>query len=97
MGADEQAQDNSAAETDTTVSTFTSHIRVEMKQETEEKKAEDGTVYYTTSYTYPIIHIAEIVNGNDDAIAKINADIRARVEDVMADTANEEGATEEGA
>ncbi len=95
VGADEQAQDNNAAETDTTVSPFTSHIRVEMKQETEEKKAEDGTVYYTTSYTYPIIHIAEIVNGNDDAIAKINADIRSRVDSFLADTEIEEWAKEE--
>lgn len=94
VGSDGQAQDNGASETDTSVSTFTSHIRIEMKNETEEKKAEDGTVYYTTSCTYPIIHIAEIVNGNDDAVEKINADIRSRVNSFLADTEIEEWAKE---
>lgn len=81
-------------ETDTTVSTFPSHIRIEMKSETDEKKADDGTVYCTTSYTYPVIHIEGTENGNDDAITKINADIRSRIDSFLANTAVEEMAKE---
>lgn len=93
VGTDGQTHDYDAAETDTTVSTFTSHIRIEMKHEAEEKKAEDGTVYYTTNYTYPILHIAKNIS-NDDAVAKINADIRSQVDSFLANTEIEEWARE---
>ena len=50
-------------ETDTTVSTFPSHIQIEMQSEKKDLTADDGTIYYTTSYVYPVISI----EGNADA------------------------------
>lgn len=75
-------------ETDTTVSTFPSKIHIEMKSETEEKTADDGTVYLTRSFTYPAVTI----EGNDDAAGKINADILSRIDAFKANTEIEEWA-----
>lgn len=77
-------------ETDTTVSTFPSNIHIEIKTEEEEKTADDGTVYFTRSFTYPVVTI----EGNDDAAGKINADIRSRIDAFKAGTEIEEWAKE---
>lgn len=77
-------------ETDTTVSVFPSHIRIEMQHEEEDLTADDGAVLCTTSYTYPVVSI----EGNDDAAEKINADIRSRLDSFVADTEVEEWAKE---
>lgn len=92
--SEEPATDNANTENDTYVSTFTFPIRIEMKSETQESTADDGTVYYTSSYTYPILHVAKVTNGNDKAVEKINADIRSRVDSFLADTEIEEWAKE---
>lgn len=77
-------------ETDTTVSVFPSHIRIEMQREEEDLTADDGTVLCTTSYVYPVVSI----EGNVDAAEKINADIRSRIDSFVADTEVEEWARE---
>lgn len=77
-------------ETDITVSTFPSHIRIEMQHKEEDLTADDGTVLCTTSYVYPEVSI----EGNDDAAKKINADIRSRVDSFLSNTEVEEWAKE---
>ena len=77
-------------ETDTTVSTFPSHIQIEMQSEKEDLTADDGTIYYTTSYVYPVISI----EGNADAAEKVNADVRSRIDSFLANTEVEEWAKE---
>ncbi len=49
--------------------------------EKKELTAEDGTVYYTSEYSYPVVSI----EGNTAAADKINADILAQMETVRAD------------
>ncbi len=77
-------------ETDTTVSTFPSHIQIEMQSEKKDLTADDGTIYYTTSYVYPVISI----EGNADAAEKVNADVRSRIDSFLANTEVEEWAKE---
>lgn len=77
-------------ETDTTVSTFPSHIQIEMQSEKEDLTADDGTIYYTTSYVYPVISI----EGNADAAEKVNADVRSRIDSFLDNTEVEEWAKE---
>lgn len=79
-----------SSETDTTVSTFKSHITLETKSGNEEKTADDGTVYLSKSYSYPVVTI----EGNDAAAEKINADIQSRVDSFMEATEIEEWAKE---
>ncbi len=86
----ENAAEISSPETDTAVSILESNIKIEMKNEEEEKTAENGTVYLTRSWTYPVISI----EGNDAAAEKINADIRSRVDSFRANTEVEEWAKE---
>lgn len=87
-GAPENDAETASPETDITVSNVESNIAIEMKEETHEKSAEDGTVYLTRGYAYPIVTI----EGNNDAAEKINTDIRARIDSFLADTAIEEWA-----
>ena len=49
--------------------------------EKKELATEDGTVYYTAEYSYPVVSI----EGNTAAADKINADILAQMETVRAD------------
>ncbi len=49
--------------------------------EKKELTTEDGTVYYTAEYSYPVVSI----EGNPTAAEKINADISAQMETVRAD------------
>lgn len=86
----ETGENTGGSETDTTVSTFDSHITIETKNTTEEKTADDGTVYLTKSCSYPVIAI----EGNDAAAGKINADLQSRIDSFMADTEIEEWAKE---
>lgn len=77
-------------EIDTTVSTFPSPVRIEMRSEEEELTADDGTLLCTTSYACPVVSIED----NADAAEKINADIRSRIDSFLADTEIEEWAME---
>lgn len=86
----ESAAETSGLETDTTVSILASNIKIETKNEEEEKTAENGTVYLTRSWAYPVVSI----EGNDAAAEKINADIRSRIDSFKANTEVEEWAKE---
>lgn len=86
----ETGENTGDAESDTTVSTFDSHITIETKSATEDKTADDGTVYLSKSYSYPVVTI----EGNDAAAEKINADIQSRIDSFMAATEIEEWAKE---
>lgn len=93
-GSEEAAPDTSGnagdTETDTAVSTFESHITFETKNGSAEKTADDGTVYLTKSYYYPVVTI----EGNDAAADKINADIQSRIDSFLAAAEVEEWAKE---
>lgn len=80
-------------ENDTSVVSITnipSNIKIEMKQEIDNKSTDDGTTYFTKSYTYPIVSI----EGNMDAADKINADIQSRIDSFNANTEVENWAKE---
>ena len=67
----------SGAETDTSVSSAGSSVTVIMKTEDDVSiAADDGTVIYTITCSYPIVSIA----GNEAATEKINENILSRVE-----------------
>lgn len=86
----DDTSDTGSPETDTTVSVFESKIGIEMKEETNELTADDGTVYYTESWLYPIVTI----EGNEDAAERINADLKTRVEASKASTETADWAKE---
>lgn len=73
---------NSDAETDTTVSDVTSGISIALESEEKYLVTESGITYLSLYCTYPIVSI----EGNEDAAAKINEDIRSHVEPFMSDT-----------
>ena len=93
-GSEEDTSDTGGnagdSETDITVSTFESHITFETKSGNEEKTADDGTVYLTKSYSYPVVTI----EGNDAAADKINADLQSRIDSFLAAAEIEEWAKE---
>ena len=84
--ASAQEPDETGSETDETAVTFSedpaSSVTITMQPpEKKELTTEDGTVYYTAQYSYPVVSI----EGNDAAAEKINADISAQMETVRAD------------
>jgi len=82
---DSTKADAAGPEHDTTVTPVNSNINVDMRRESEDKSADDGTIYFTRSYTYPAITI----DGNPEAADKINADIRSKIDSFNADTETE--------
>lgn len=89
--SDEGQTEPDSAQDDTSVGNSASDITITMQTETSESTGEDGTVYSTKSYTYPIVSI----DGNSTAADQINADILARIEAFKADTTAETLAKEE--
>lgn len=76
-GNDSETDENSKKKTDIDVSNTKSSVSVVIKTEdTVELTTDDGTVFYTSTCSYPIISVA----GNAAAAEKINADILSRVE-----------------
>lgn len=73
---------NNGAETDITVSDVTSCVSIVIESEEKHLVTESGITYLTMSCTYPIVSI----EGNEDAAAKINEDIRSHVEPFMSET-----------
>ena len=84
-GEESKTQENAAEDNggiDITVSTIESSVSVTMKTAVIPLIDENGITYYTLSSTYPII----LIEGNESAAEKINADIRSRIEPFLAET-----------
>ncbi len=56
-----------------------SRIEIEMQEVSKEETADDGTVCFVLSYSYPIVSIS----GNNSAAEKINANIRAGIDEFL--------------
>ena len=71
-------EENSPADTgsDTENTDQSANITIEMQNTEDVETAEDGTILYTSSCTYPTVAIED----NESAADKINADIQAKVE-----------------
>ncbi|MCM1296994.1 MAG: DUF3298 and DUF4163 domain-containing protein [Muribaculaceae bacterium] len=78
-------------ENDTSVSDVKSNITITMQTETLDTTGEDGTVYVSSTCSYPVVAI----DGNSAAAAKINTDIRARIEAFKANDSVEKMAEED--
>ncbi len=76
-----EADSSSAAVPETDGSFVRAQITFESKEDSD--SAQDGTLLYTSLCSYPVVQI----EGNEGATEKINADIRAKVDAVLADTA----------
>lgn len=87
---EENIPDSSGPESDATVNPSKSNISITMQQDKEEKTADDGTVYYTKTVSYPVVAI----EGNEAASDKINADIQSKIDLFFANNEVEEWAEE---
>lgn len=65
------------------------HIEIEIQEVYQEETADDGTVCFTLSYSYPIVSIA----GNNSAAENINTDIHSRIDEWLT-TINNSGNVE---